>query len=168
MEACIILSKNTNIRGCIQKFPDWPPEARTANGRALCHLVQLYRYYVSQSGEFCRHNPLCCFSTSVYCCKRIFSLSTQSGNFWIYPRILLKLLHYHVQKSPPLDPVLRQMNPVHNLKIHFNNVSEVVSSDQVFRLTFCMFAIKTQKPRHTFQYLRVYVVVSFELYGIFQ
>jgi len=23
--------------GCIQKFPDWPPEARTANGTALCH-----------------------------------------------------------------------------------------------------------------------------------
>jgi hypothetical protein len=24
--------------------------------------VQLYRYFVSQSSEFCRHNPLCCFS----------------------------------------------------------------------------------------------------------
>jgi hypothetical protein len=24
-------------RKCIQKFPDWPPEARTANGTALCH-----------------------------------------------------------------------------------------------------------------------------------
>jgi len=23
---------------------------------------------VSQSSEFCRHNPSCCFSTSVYCC----------------------------------------------------------------------------------------------------
>jgi hypothetical protein len=34
--------------------------------------VHLYRCFVSQSSEFCRHNPLCCFSTSVYCCKRIF------------------------------------------------------------------------------------------------
>jgi hypothetical protein len=25
--------------------------------------MQLYRYFVSQSSEFCRHNPLCCFST---------------------------------------------------------------------------------------------------------
>jgi len=25
------------IRGCIQKFPDWPPGTRTANGPALCH-----------------------------------------------------------------------------------------------------------------------------------
>jgi hypothetical protein len=59
-------------QGCIQKFPDWPPGGRTANGTALCHLVQLYRYFVSQSRKFCRHNPLCCVSTSVYCCKRIF------------------------------------------------------------------------------------------------
>jgi len=32
----------------------------------------LYRYFVSQSIEFCRHNPLCCFSTSVYGCKLMF------------------------------------------------------------------------------------------------
>jgi hypothetical protein len=24
-------------RGCTQKFPDWPPGARTANGTAFCH-----------------------------------------------------------------------------------------------------------------------------------
>jgi hypothetical protein len=24
--------------------------------------------FVSRSSEFCRHNPLCCFSTSVHCC----------------------------------------------------------------------------------------------------
>jgi len=28
-------------RGCIQKFPDWPPGARTANDTALCYYVQL-------------------------------------------------------------------------------------------------------------------------------
>jgi uncharacterized phage protein gp47/JayE len=26
-----------SIEGFIQKFPDWPPGARTANGTALCH-----------------------------------------------------------------------------------------------------------------------------------
>jgi hypothetical protein len=46
------------IRGYIQKFPGWPPGARTANGIALCHWVQLYRYFVTQSSEFCRHSPL--------------------------------------------------------------------------------------------------------------
>jgi hypothetical protein len=25
------------ILGCIQKFPDWQPGAKTANGIALCH-----------------------------------------------------------------------------------------------------------------------------------
>jgi hypothetical protein len=25
------------IRGCIQKFPDCPPGARTENGKTLCH-----------------------------------------------------------------------------------------------------------------------------------
>jgi hypothetical protein len=59
---------NLVIRGCIQKFPDWPPGARTANGTAHCHQLQLYRYFVSQSSEFCRHNPLCCFLRSIYCC----------------------------------------------------------------------------------------------------
>jgi hypothetical protein len=53
---------------CIQKFPDWPPRTRAANGTALCHYVQLYHCFVSQSSEFCRHNPLCCFSANVYCC----------------------------------------------------------------------------------------------------
>jgi len=27
----------TELRECIQKFPDWPPGARTAYGTALCH-----------------------------------------------------------------------------------------------------------------------------------
>jgi hypothetical protein len=58
----------SHIRGCIQKFPVWPPGAKTANGTALCYRVQLYRYFVSQSSEFCRHSPLCCFSMSVCCC----------------------------------------------------------------------------------------------------
>jgi len=34
--------------------------------------MQLYRYIMNQSSEFCRHNPLCCFSTSVYGYKPIF------------------------------------------------------------------------------------------------
>jgi len=38
--------------------------------------------FVSQSSDFCLHNPLCCFSTSLL----FASLSTQSGNFWIHPR----------------------------------------------------------------------------------
>jgi len=53
------------LQECIQKFPDWPPGARTANSTALCNWVQLYSYFVSQSSEFFRHNPLYCFSACV-------------------------------------------------------------------------------------------------------
>jgi hypothetical protein len=34
-----LVNKNY-VGGCVQHFPDWPPRARTANGTALCHLVQ--------------------------------------------------------------------------------------------------------------------------------
>jgi len=68
----LVISLVRYIRWCIQKFPDWPPGARTANGLALCYQVQLYRYFVSQSSEFCRNNHSCYFSASVCCCKRIF------------------------------------------------------------------------------------------------
>jgi len=56
-----IPKKSTYLRGCIQKFPEWPPGTKTANGTALRYYVQLYRYFVSQPIEFCCHNPLCCF-----------------------------------------------------------------------------------------------------------
>jgi hypothetical protein len=46
----------------------------------LCHYVQLYRYFVSQPSEFCHHN-LCCFSTSVYCCKCTFRYRLSPENF---------------------------------------------------------------------------------------
>jgi len=45
-----------------KRFPDWPPGARTANGTALCQLGAVASSFVSQSSEFCRHSPLCCFS----------------------------------------------------------------------------------------------------------
>jgi len=41
--------------------------------------VQLYRYFVSQSSEFCRHNPLCCFSTSV--CLFRYRLSPETFGY---------------------------------------------------------------------------------------
>jgi len=38
-------------------------------------------HFVSQSSEFCLQNPLCCFSTSVYCCKRIFRYRLSADTF---------------------------------------------------------------------------------------
>jgi hypothetical protein len=38
-------------------------------------------YFLSQSSEFCRHNPLCCFSTSIYCCTHIFHYRISPDTF---------------------------------------------------------------------------------------
>jgi hypothetical protein len=54
------------IRWCIQKSPDWPPEARTANGTALCLQVQFYRYFVSQSVVIFAAINLCVASQRVF------------------------------------------------------------------------------------------------------
>jgi hypothetical protein len=72
----------------MQKLQDWPPGTRTENGTALCHWVQLYRYFVSQSSEFYRHIPSCCFSTSVYfCCLFRHRLSPETfGYSLVYVR----------------------------------------------------------------------------------
>jgi len=69
------------LRACIQKFPDWPPGARTANGTVSGHYEQLYRYFVSQLNEFYSQKPLCCFSTSVYCCLFRYRLSLESFEY---------------------------------------------------------------------------------------
>jgi hypothetical protein len=82
-----------HVRGYIRKFPDCPPGARTANGTTLCHYVQLYRYYVGQCSEFCRHNPLCCFTTSVYYCKYVFRYRLSPETFGY----ILVYLHYNVE-----------------------------------------------------------------------
>jgi hypothetical protein len=81
------------IRGCNQKFPDWPPGVRTANGTALCHQVQLYRYFVSKSSGLCHHNPLCCFSTSNTKGKRVFLNDSVRKRLDI-PSYTCVLMHY--------------------------------------------------------------------------
>jgi hypothetical protein len=49
---------------------------------------------VSQSSEFCSHNPLCCFSTSVYCCLFRYRHSPETFGYTLVFRatdILLNL-----------------------------------------------------------------------------
>jgi len=76
---CVVLSC---VRGCIQKFPDWPPGAITTNCTALsCPYVQLYPCFVSQSSAFCRHKPMCCLSKSVYCCLFRYRLSPETFRY---------------------------------------------------------------------------------------
>jgi hypothetical protein len=87
-----------NIRGCIQTFPDWPLGTRTANGKALCHQMQLYHYLVSHSSEFCYHNPLCCFSPSVYyyCCLVRYRLSPETSGYTLVYRSFLQNMYIYL------------------------------------------------------------------------
>jgi len=79
-------SSNIYIRGCNQKFPDWPPGAGVVNGIALCH------YFVTQSSEFFRHNSLCCFSTSVnFCCLFRYRLSPETSGYTLVHKLPLSL-----------------------------------------------------------------------------
>jgi hypothetical protein len=76
------------VRGCIQKFPDWPPGARTANDtvsatRCSCIAI-LWLSLVSFAAI-----TLCVGSQRVF-----ISLSTRSGNIWIHPRI--RRFQFHI------------------------------------------------------------------------
>jgi len=83
------------LRGCNQKFPDWPSGARTANDklsapRCSCIAI-LWVILVS----FFRHNPLCCFSTSVCCCLCRYRLSPETfGYVFVYQFVSLQLTDY--------------------------------------------------------------------------
>jgi hypothetical protein len=107
---------NLQTRGCIQKFLDWPSGARIASGKALCHQVQLYRYFMSQSSEFCRHNPLCCFSTCVYCCLFNYRLSSETfGYALLYECNLYTQLYNRVWNS--FSKYTKQIHLPHYRKI---------------------------------------------------
>jgi len=60
------------------------------------HQVQLYRYFVSHSSEFCRHNPLCYFSTSDTKGKRIFcyGLSPETFGYTLVSHCQPPTYHY--------------------------------------------------------------------------
>jgi hypothetical protein len=132
--------------------------------------MQFYRYFVSQSSEFCRHN-LCVASQRVFIVV-VYFVMTQSGNFWIHlrshlasqgiPRLLWSpKIHYHVQRSPPLLPLLSQMRPLHNFPPYFSKIhcninlpSTPRSSDWFLRFRFpnaflisrCMLMPKPSHP----------------------
>jgi hypothetical protein len=72
--------------------------------------VKLYRYFVSQSSEFCRHNTLCCFSTSVCCYFVIDSvrklLDTPSYSIcitciYLHLQLFIYVLGHEADHSPP-------------------------------------------------------------------
>jgi hypothetical protein len=56
--------------------------------------MQLYRYFVSQSSEFCRHNTLCCFLMSI-CCLFRYRLSPET-----FGHTLLRFIAQYIYCRP--------------------------------------------------------------------
>jgi hypothetical protein len=65
-------------------------------------------YFVSQSSEFCHHNPLCCFPTSVYCYLFRYRLSPDTFEYTLVCACVCVRLSFCVYtlKLPPsgFDP----------------------------------------------------------------
>jgi hypothetical protein len=87
--ACLIHLRSTHdhhagIRGCIQKFPDWPPGARTAMAEisaSRCSCVAILSVSLVSVAAITH-----VASQRVIPKVRYISLSTQSENFLIHPR----------------------------------------------------------------------------------
>jgi hypothetical protein len=59
-----VFSKYTRICPKVSGLAVWSENCKRYSSLSL---VAVYLYFVSQSNEFCRHNPLCCYSMSVCC-----------------------------------------------------------------------------------------------------
>jgi hypothetical protein len=70
----------------------------------------LYCYSVSQSSEFCRHNPLCCFSTSNTKGKRIFRYRLSPETFGYTLVLRLRCCVVQNRSSPP-PPCPQKQDP---------------------------------------------------------
>jgi len=60
--------------------------------------MELYRYFVSQPTDVCRHNHFCCCSTSVYCCKRMFRYRLSPETFE-YTLVVLYEIDFDVREQ---------------------------------------------------------------------
>jgi hypothetical protein len=64
-DKCCYLLVNTRVKPKVSGLAAWNENCNWYSSLPL-------RNFVSRSSGFYRHNPLCCFSANVYCCKRIF------------------------------------------------------------------------------------------------
>jgi hypothetical protein len=114
------------IRGCIQKFPGWLLERELQIiqlSATRCSCIILWVSLVS----FASIN-LCVASQRVFIV--VISLSTQSGNVWIHPRILRLIGNAHIfsnlccepdswQRSQQFSPHISISIAIHVFQIHY-------------------------------------------------
>jgi hypothetical protein len=102
------LSDTNSIRGCIQKFPDWPPGARTLVQLSATRCSCIAILWVSLV-TFAAITPLCCFSTNASCCCLFryrlspetfgYTLVYGTGQRYVKVKFSLCLTTYHAGSS---------------------------------------------------------------------
>jgi len=81
---CIRMYKRMKVYSKVSGLAAWSENCKWYSSLPLAAVVSLF---VSQSSEFCTMT-LCVASQRVFIVGLLFiSLSTQSGNFWIHPRV---------------------------------------------------------------------------------
>jgi hypothetical protein len=80
-------NQNTRLYPKVSGLAAWSENYKWYSSLPLGAVISLF----CQCSEFCRHKPLCCFSTSVYCCKRIFRYRRTPETFG-YPLVLSAFL----------------------------------------------------------------------------
>jgi hypothetical protein len=100
--------------------------------------MKLYWYFVSQSSEFCRHNPLCYFSTSVYCyccCYFVIDSVRKLLDTPSYAVLMNKLCY--MQETPCL--IFLKYKVFHFTYLQFFFVTNYSEYDDYMLLTYLLF-----------------------------
>jgi hypothetical protein len=109
--------------------------------------MQLYRYFMSQSSEFCRHNPLCRFSTTVYCCKRIFRYRLSPETFGYTP-VCISEISMERRFFITTNCIIRSMYHMHwsnAMKVNEHNMETCQDSLNHVEISISLFTFRSMR-----------------------
>jgi hypothetical protein len=117
LPACKFLfyaSRNVQYTECTRVYPKvsglatWSKNCKWYSSLPLGAVVSLF---LSQSSEFCRHNPLCCFSTNNTKHKHIFC-------YWLIPETFgYTFVYYvHLEDGGSMDLQYDMLVSYHNIR----------------------------------------------------
>jgi hypothetical protein len=90
--SCVCCIRNLSLPACFTRvYPEvsglaaWSENCKWYSSLPLGAVVSLFC-------EFCRHNPLCCFSKSVYCCLFRYRLSPETYGYILVSCLIVEIL----------------------------------------------------------------------------
>jgi hypothetical protein len=120
---------------------------------------------VSQSSEFCRHNPSCCFSKSVYCCFCSYFVIDSVRKLLDTPSYSYNILskHFLLAPSKPSAEILGHFSPLRN--VAFATPMNTFFETNLGRYLCLHFVSKVRNQRLLFVCVCVCVCVCFGWLG---